>query len=686
MQAAAPQVSFIIPAYNAARTLKLTARSLIAQTFAEWEAVIVDDGSSDRTAQVAAGLVRADPRFKFVRQDNAGPSAARNAGLAQAAAPLVTFIDADDWIAPDFLASLVPLVTAPDTLAFCGYQRILPSGRACPPDFCRQLQDDPLAVLAFRCEPAIHCVVAPRETILAVGGFDPELRCCEDWDLWLRLARAGVRFRGVGRSLAFYRMEQGSLSTQDNGGERSAGIVAQRARERDSRLPPDAPFRDGLAITLEDVVDEGVVRAEVFRIATDNRLDGFAPTLVHWRNLVAADPDLVAMLIEEVALLLARPAQPIAEHVVAILADVAPGVAEEVADLWAMACAKAEDGRFGRYLSVTVDLRAVPHRIELPQGVDTVLLRPAAADGLPDVISLPVDEAVTRAQIVQMLIQRFALAPLVRASRVTRSPRFWSAFGGRLVTIGVTSPAALLRNSRAIVAHAIRAGLTSALCRKPLARTRPMHREIAPPILTIPSITANDSALLAKTIGYDQVASLIGLLADEGYRGVSLEDVMRIREAAASGNDKVFALAFEDYASVKRAGFLGRLPPHVSSANVLLSPDELASRAGAMLARHPGIRYGLKIDSLPLGTNEGLAAARRWLALLQELNGDGQPVSAKCSRPGLHGEILEKAGFAPIVYPGSTLRRLSAPGVVFPGIPCSGAEALGNLVECLRAA
>ncbi|MDB5723778.1 MAG: putative polysaccharide deacetylase/methyltransferase protein, partial [Novosphingobium sp.] len=164
-----PQVSFIIPAFNAARTLKITARSLRAQTLREWEAVIVDDGSTDRTAKVAAALVRADARFKLVTQKNSGASAARNTGLAHASARLVTFIDADDWIAPDFLASLVPLAAEPDVLAFCAYERILPSGRVCPPDFCGMLQDDPLAVLAFRCEPAIHCVVAPRELVTAVG-------------------------------------------------------------------------------------------------------------------------------------------------------------------------------------------------------------------------------------------------------------------------------------------------------------------------------------------------------------------------------------------------------------------------------------------------------------------------------------------------------------------------------------
>lgn len=687
MECAPPEVSFIIPAYNAAKTLQVTARSLLAQSVAKWEAVIVDDGSSDRTAQIAGELVRADLRFTLVRQDNAGPSAARNSGLVHASARLVTFVDADDWIAPHFLASLIPLANAPDSLAFCAYQRILPSGRACPPDFCASLQQDPLGVLAFRCEPAIHCIVAPRENILAVGGFDPGLRCCEDWDLWLRLARAGVQFVGVNRTLAFYRMEQGSLSTQNNGGERDAGIVAQRARELDVRLPPDAPFRNALAITQEDSADEQALRTDIFRIARADAPHTFAPALTRWWQVVKSDPDLIAALFGEAATAGRVPVKQVAERTTELLDKVDPELAGWVTDAWAMACAKAEDGHFGRYLSITVDLRAVPTHIELPCGVDTLLLRSAAGDGLPDVISLPVDEAVTGAQIVQALIHRSALAPLMRASRAIRSPRFWGAFGVRFLAVGAAYPAALLRNSRAIVAQAIRAGLTSALSQSRLARTRPLYREIAVPVLTVPSITANDSALLAPTIGYDQIEALIALLAAEGYRGVSLDEVLRIRETAAAKADKIFALAFEDYASVRQCGFLQRLPDKVSSASVLLSPDELETQAAASLRpRCDAIGFGLRTDTLPMGTREGLAAARRWLGLLQGLNGDERPVPAKCERPGLAGEILEKAGFAPIVYPGATLRRLSAPGVIFPGIECSGAEALGTVVECLRAA
>lgn len=684
MDAAPPLVSFIVPAYNAARTLPVTARSLLAQTERSWEAVIVDDGSSDRTAQIAAGLVRADPRFRLVRQDNAGPSAARNSGMAHAAAPLVTFIDADDWIAPDFLASLLPLANGADRLAFCAYQRILPSGRACPPDFCGLLEDDPLAVLAFRCEPAIHCVIAPRRAILAVGGFDPALRCCEDWDLWLRLARTGLRFVGLDRPLAFYRMERGSLSTRDNGGERDAAIVAQRAREADLRLPVEAPFRGPLAVAHEDAADEQAVRADLARIAGAGHA-GMTPALAQWRNMVTTDPDLVAVLLGEAAASAGTPLSQVADRSLAVLAEAEPELAAWVADVWAMARAKEQDGHFGRYLSVTVDLRALPARIELPGEVDTLLLRPASEEDMADLISLPADTAVTAAEIVQILIERFALAPLVRASRATRSPRFWSACGARFLAVGAAHPRALLRNSRAVVAQAIRAGLAAALCRSPLPRTAPLPREIVLPVLTVAPITANDSALLAPTIGYDQVKALIALLAAEGYRGVSLGEVMRLREHGASARDKVFALAFEDYASARQCGFLQRLPAEVSSAEVLLSPEELEAGTATAL-RGQGVRFGLKVDALPVGTGPGLAAARRWLVLLQALNGDGRAVAVKCERPGLCGEILEKAGFAPVVYPGSGLRRLSAPGVVFPGIECSGAEALGTVVECLRAA
>ncbi|MDB5725235.1 MAG: hypothetical protein JWQ16_1989, partial [Novosphingobium sp.] len=514
------------------------------------------------------------------------------------------------------------------------------------------------------------------------------LRCCEDWDLWLRLARAGARFVGLNRPLAAYRMEPGSLSTQNDAGERDAAIVARRAREWEHRLPETAPFRGPLAIAHHDMHDERAIRADIARLA-----DGGTPSasssdfaLTPWRKVIAADPEVIPMWIAEEAATEPSLATFVRERLVPALRERDQALADGVADAWWMCCAKAADGHFGRYLSATVDLRNVPARIELPAGVDTVLLRIESDDGGLEVIPIPADTTLTRAQIVKILLRRLSLAPLVRSSGATRSPRFWGAFGARLLTVGAASPLSLVRNSRAVFGQAVRAGLCAALGRVPFARTRTLRHDLAVPVLMVPAITANDSALLAPTIGYHQLTSLIALLVAEGYRGAALREVMALREAAAPSRDQVFALVFEDQASALQCGFLDRLPPGVSSVSVLLNPEELAAEVSGLREHRPAVQFGLKIETLPLSTREALTSARVWLALLHELNTSDASPPAKCAHPGVHGELLEMAGFAPIIYAGSTPRRLSAPGVIFPGIECAGAEALGTVVECLRAA
>ncbi|NDC58992.1 MAG: glycosyltransferase family 2 protein [Alphaproteobacteria bacterium] len=102
--AAEPQICVITPAYNAAATLPQTIQSLRAQTMRAWRNIIVDDGSQDATLALARACAARDPRVAVLSQANAGPAAARNAGLARVDAEWVHFLDADDWLSPSFYA------------------------------------------------------------------------------------------------------------------------------------------------------------------------------------------------------------------------------------------------------------------------------------------------------------------------------------------------------------------------------------------------------------------------------------------------------------------------------------------------------------------------------------------------------------------------------------------------------
>jgi len=102
------KVSIIVPLYNKAPHVRRALDSIAAQTFADFEAIIVDDGSTDDGAAIVANY--SDARFRLIRQANAGPGAARNAGIAQARGELIAFLDADDEWLPEFLYESVRLL------------------------------------------------------------------------------------------------------------------------------------------------------------------------------------------------------------------------------------------------------------------------------------------------------------------------------------------------------------------------------------------------------------------------------------------------------------------------------------------------------------------------------------------------------------------------------------------------
>ncbi|ANL47982.1 polysaccharide deacetylase/methyltransferase/glycosyltransferase domain-containing protein [Rhizobium phaseoli] len=213
--AMAPEISFLIPAYNAQDTLAEALASLQRQTKANWQAVVVDDGSCDRTWELVEALAAADSRIVAARQANTGAAAARNHAARLAAAPLLCMLDADDWLDPAFIETMLPMAAdgSPPAIAYCSYRRVAPDGRLMPVEQAPLLAGD-AAKREFSsfCALAIHTVVFPKSLFERVGGMDESLQTCEEWDLWLRMAFAGAEFRRVDACLAFYRMKPGSLS------------------------------------------------------------------------------------------------------------------------------------------------------------------------------------------------------------------------------------------------------------------------------------------------------------------------------------------------------------------------------------------------------------------------------------------------------------------------------------------
>lgn len=195
-----PTISVVIPTYNRARFLPAAVASVRAQSYPCDEILIVDDGSSDDTAEVVAAL---GPGVRLIRQANAGPAAARNRGIDEARCDLVAFLDTDDRWLPGKLAAQVELFRREPALALACADMAIEDGagvqlvesnfvqRGLQPEFAalngRPLPDAPRRLLELNFVNT-STVVAKRQLLVELGGFDTRLRYGEDLELWLRIA------------------------------------------------------------------------------------------------------------------------------------------------------------------------------------------------------------------------------------------------------------------------------------------------------------------------------------------------------------------------------------------------------------------------------------------------------------------------------------------------------------------
>jgi glycosyltransferase involved in cell wall biosynthesis len=184
-----PLVSVIIPCYNQARFLGEAIESILKQTYSQFEIVVVDDGSTDDTADVAAAYAGA----RTIRQSNLGLSGARNAGLRASDGDFLVFLDSDDRLLPAALETGVHALIDCAGCAFAyGHVRLISSSGSLlgvPP--CPRIENNHYQqLLRHNHIWSPGAVMYRREVLDSVGAFDTSLRACEDLDLNLRIARS----------------------------------------------------------------------------------------------------------------------------------------------------------------------------------------------------------------------------------------------------------------------------------------------------------------------------------------------------------------------------------------------------------------------------------------------------------------------------------------------------------------
>lgn len=206
-----PTVSVVIPTYNAAAFVGQAIKSVLAQTYRDVEVIVVDDGSTDQTQSI---LSRFGAPVRCIRQANQGVAVARNCGIHESRGRYVAFLDADDtWLPGKLERQVAALEAYPDCAAcYAAFTRVdwelRPIGISRSP---RQAATLPDLLLNGNVIGSICTVLIERELFDRVGGFDPQLSQCADWDMWIRLA-VHTAFLYVDEPLVTYRQHEANMS------------------------------------------------------------------------------------------------------------------------------------------------------------------------------------------------------------------------------------------------------------------------------------------------------------------------------------------------------------------------------------------------------------------------------------------------------------------------------------------
>ncbi len=207
-------VSIIVPAYNVEKFIGECLQSIRQQTFESWQAIIVDDGSTDKTAEVVQTIIREDNRFRLIRQSNGGVSKARNSGLSAATGMYVAFLDGDDMWEPAFLSELMEAIqTSQADMAYCGYTHLYTGGLRRKFSYPYVSGRILLDVIQGKTQIHIGAVLIKKDLIDQSGLLFTE-GCLVGQDqefIWKLVSQA--RVQSVPHELMIYRIRSGSAVT-----------------------------------------------------------------------------------------------------------------------------------------------------------------------------------------------------------------------------------------------------------------------------------------------------------------------------------------------------------------------------------------------------------------------------------------------------------------------------------------
>lgn len=261
-----PTVSVIIPAYGVAHLVADALHSLQAQTLADWEAVVIDDGAPDDVAGALQSFAN-DPRIRLIQTDNGGLPTARNRAIAASRAPLIALLDGDDMLEPDYLARMTAAVSASPDIGLVSCDATYFGDSRVGERFSAYVPQEPPVTLARVLDRRFNIFITAlfrREAFERAGGFDSSLRSAEDLDLWLRILADGWQAAYMPAPLARYRRRAGQMSGDTArllaAEDQVYAAMEQRLGERPERAIATAR-RVEIAQSLAQIEGEALIRA-----------------------------------------------------------------------------------------------------------------------------------------------------------------------------------------------------------------------------------------------------------------------------------------------------------------------------------------------------------------------------------------------------------------------------------------
>ena len=250
-----PEVSIIVPCYNQAAVIADTLKSVQRQTYRHWRCIVVDDGSTDDTAQRVQAFVQKDRRFTYIRKQNGGVASARNLGIRLTGGEYIVPLDGDDKIHPDYLRRAIRhFRKQPDTaLVYCQVKRFgAKKGKWRLPEYSYQ---------RLRFENMIHnCAVYPRALYDRTSGYSEAMKHgFEDWEFYIRLLDSEAKVHRIDAPLFYYSISKRSRTTQQLSGGHERESLATIYRNNtdvysDVVDDPITSFKTARQLFLPDVV------------------------------------------------------------------------------------------------------------------------------------------------------------------------------------------------------------------------------------------------------------------------------------------------------------------------------------------------------------------------------------------------------------------------------------------------